>query len=216
MKSVSVALIAGIALLSHSAGTKAWNASLQDAGLTGHIRVSIPGATKPPIGHVNFCRNNPADCLQQGQRNQKIKLSEYAWQQIDQVNRYVNKLIAPVSDWDQYLEEERWTYPDSGRGDCEDYVLLKKRELIKLGYPASALLITVVRDEADEGHAVLMVRTNHGDLILDNKHSELILWHETGYTFVKRQSADHPRHWVSLRSQTHAPRLSASGTRIRP
>jgi predicted transglutaminase-like cysteine proteinase len=76
---------------------------------------------------------------------------------------------------------ERWTYPDLGMGDCEDYVLLKRRKLMELGWPQSALLITVVRDENGEGHAILTVRTTRGDYILDN-----------------RQSGKDPRQWVSL------------------
>ncbi|WP_239507684.1 transglutaminase-like cysteine peptidase, partial [Enterobacter hormaechei] len=81
------------------------------------------------------------------------------------INSHVNAAIEPVTDMEQYGVEEVWTYPISGRGDCEDYVLLKKQMLIRAGLPASALLITVVRDRKGDGHAILTVKTDRGDYI---------------------------------------------------
>jgi len=98
---------------------------------------------------------------------------------------------------------ERWSYPDDGYGDCEDYVLLKRRMLIQSGWPQGGLLVTVVRD-TDEGHAVLTVTTDNGDYILDNKRDEILLWSETGYRFIKRQSQYNPNVWVSLGEQPPA------------
>jgi predicted transglutaminase-like cysteine proteinase len=77
-------------------------------------------------------------------------------------------------------------------------VLLKRRILIQRGWPATALLITVVRDESNEGHAVLTVRTDRGDFVLDNKVNHVKAWADTPYTFVKRQSARNPLVWISL------------------
>src|SRR6478735_107663 len=96
-----------------------------------------------------------------------------------------------------YGKVEVWTYP-SGKGDCEDYVLLKRRMLIERGWPESTLLITVVRDENNEGHAVLTVRTDVGDLVLDNKRQQIVRWTDTPYTFVKQQSERNPLVWSSL------------------
>jgi predicted transglutaminase-like cysteine proteinase len=93
---------------------------------------------------------------------------------------------------------EKWSYPDDGYGDCEDYVLLKRRMLLQAGWPREALLITVVRDKKDEGHAVLTVKTDKGDYVLDNQAESIVLWSDTGYRFVKRQSQTDPNMWVSL------------------
>jgi predicted transglutaminase-like cysteine proteinase len=76
--------------------------------------------------------------------------------------------------------------------------LLKQRLLIERGWPASSLLITVLRDENNEGHAVLMARTSRGDFLLDNKRAEIMTWNESHYSFVKRQSGRDPKVWVSL------------------
>jgi predicted transglutaminase-like cysteine proteinase len=93
---------------------------------------------------------------------------------------------------------DRWNYPDDGYGDCEDYVLLKRKMLMQAGWPRQALLITVVRDRNGDGHAVLTVKTDKGEFILDNQSPEILLWSETGYHFVKRQSQNDPNYWIGL------------------
>ena len=77
-------------------------------------------------------------------------------------------------------------------------MLLKRRMLIQSGWPREALLVTVVRNKKDEGHAVLTVTTNKGDYILDNQNEDILLWSETGYRFIKRQSQSNHNEWVSL------------------
>jgi predicted transglutaminase-like cysteine proteinase len=114
------------------------------------------------------------------------------------INRWVNKSIKPITDLEHWGVVERWSYPDDGQGDCEDYVLLKRKMLMQAGWPREALLVTVVRDQKGDGHAVLTVKTNRGDFILDNQVEEVLLWSETSYRFVKRQSQSDPNVWVSL------------------
>ena len=63
------------------------------------------------------------------------------------INNWVNETIKPVTDMEHWGVVERWSYPDDGKGDCEDYVLLKRRMLMQAGWPREALLITVVRDQ---------------------------------------------------------------------
>ena len=75
---------------------------------------------------------------------------------------------------------------------------MKRHELLKLGWPSSALLMTVVSDEKGEGHAVLTVRTTAGDFILDNKVDEVRIWNEAPYRFLVRESSLNPRVWVDL------------------
>ena len=70
--------------------------------------------------------------------------------------------------------------------------------LIQSGWPRETLLVTVVSDKQDEGHAVLTVTTNKSDYVLDNQNEDILLWSETGYRFVKRQSPSDPNVWVSL------------------
>lgn len=155
------------------------------------------GRSLPPIGHVTFCKQFPNECVRSGPKRARMELSLERKRDLREVNDLVNRMVRPISDMQLYGRIEHWTYPN-GEGDCEDYVLLKQRLLIERGWPASALLITVVRDENNEGHAVLMARTSQGDFLLDNKRAEISTWNETPYSFVKRQSDRDPKVWVSL------------------
>lgn len=165
-------------------------------------------AARAPIGHVQFCGENAWACASEGMTPQRIVLDGAALAELIRINDYVNVNIAPVTDLELYGVEEKWTYPVD-RGDCEDYALLKQRFLVDAGWPESALLLTVVRDEKGDGHAVLTVVTDHGDLVLDNQRETIMTWQETGYEFVKRQSQVSARAWVSLGGEAVAGVASA-------
>lgn len=154
------------------------------------------GEASAPVGHIAFCRTHPQECVAAG-TNRPVRLDHERWQQLVGINQRVNRAVAPVTDLERYGVEEVWTLPAS-EGDCEDYVLLKRRKLIQAGWPSGALLITVVFDEEGEGHAVLAARTDRGDLILDNKVDAVRPWTETAYRYVKRQSDADPKRWVSI------------------
>jgi predicted transglutaminase-like cysteine proteinase len=124
-------------------------------------------------------------------------LTEARWKQLLAVNTEINADVVPETDEQLYHVQEYWTYP-KGAGDCEDYVLAKRRQLIELGWPASTLLITVVKQDDGEGHAVLMVRTDRGDLVLDNQQALIEVWNMTPYHYIKRQSQTNPGQWVDL------------------
>ncbi|HSI39283.1 MAG TPA: transglutaminase-like cysteine peptidase [Xanthobacteraceae bacterium] len=160
--------------------------------------------TLSPLGYVRFCEANPGECGGARRTAGVVVLDATALAQLRQVNSSVNGRIRPLTDIDHYGEVERWTYPDDGFGDCEDYVLLKRRTLISLGWPAETLLITVVRDRQGDGHSVLTVATDQGDLVLDNQEEAVLPWYDTGYRFVKRQAQTDADSWVSL-GEVRAP-----------
>jgi predicted transglutaminase-like cysteine proteinase len=170
--------------------------------ITAHASDAAPeyGKTLAPVGFVKFCVTSPADCKALNDRHSRLVMTRDRWNLLSQVNNFVNDKIAPVSDEDLYGEVEHWAYPTDA-GDCEDYVLLKKRYLENLGFSAEALLITVVLDEKNEGHAVLTVTTKDGDYVLDNRRNDIKRWDSTGYKFLKRQSHGNPLQWVALQSQ---------------
>ncbi|WP_162914261.1 transglutaminase-like cysteine peptidase [Taklimakanibacter lacteus] len=158
---------------------------------------TIYGKALPPIGFVEMCAREPKLCRPQGGRPTRLALSPDRWNLVYQVNSFVNGKIAPMSDEELYGKPEYWTLPTDA-GDCEDYLLLKKHYLEGLGFPSSALLITVVLDEKAQGHAVLTITTDKGDFVLDNRRNDVLRWSDTGYSYLKRQSAEDPRQWVSL------------------
>jgi predicted transglutaminase-like cysteine proteinase len=170
------------------------------------------GDTLPPIGYVTFCREHKDECRAGRRFADRVQLSAARFRELAEVNETVNDAVAPVTDLELYGKVEMWTYPQGGKGDCEDYVLLKRRTLIERGWPESTLLITVVRDENNEGHAVLTVRTDQGDFVLDNKRREVLQWAATSYTFIKRQSDRNPLVWISLLPPELAPQPQISAS----
>lgn len=156
------------------------------------------GLTSQPIGHYEFCRANPDECSTRMRWQAPLSLGAALGETVAQINRAVNAAIRPMSDFDIYGKDEVWAYPDQGVGDCEDYVLEKRRQLAAIGISLSNLLITVVRKPDGEGHAVLTLRTDKGDLVLDNLRDDIRPWHETGYRYLKRQSSEHTGRWVTL------------------
>ncbi|WP_395449071.1 transglutaminase-like cysteine peptidase [Aminobacter sp. UC22_36] len=157
------------------------------------------GLTSQPIGHYDFCRLNPAECSIKERDAGPAQMTGALWRKIVAVNIAVNAAIKPMNDIDIYGRDEVWTYPDNGEGDCEDYVLEKRRTLSREGVSLSDLLITVVRKPDGEGHAVLTVRTSKGDFVLDNLTDSVRQWDETGYNYLKRQSAENTGRWVTIR-----------------
>lgn len=153
---------------------------------------------RPPIGWVLFCELHPNECVAPGRQDSSVRLTEERLQDLHSVNRYFNQRIRPMTDYDQYGVVEKWTYADTGSGDCEDYVLEKRRRLTQLGWPQRSLLITVVINKQGEGHAVLTVTTERGHFILDNLTDDILLWSDTGLIFVKRQAESDPNQWVDL------------------
>jgi len=158
----------------------------------------VGDVTYAPSGYEQFCRDHGDDCRDDGAEARDIVLSKTAWHDLVALNDQVNHAIIPMTDLDNYGKAEWWAYPTNGKGDCEDYVLLKRKLLVDAGWPRSALLITVVRDKKGDGHAVLTVKTDRGEFILDNQEPRVLPWRETGYRYVKRQSQVSPNVWVSL------------------
>jgi predicted transglutaminase-like cysteine proteinase len=153
--------------------------------------------TTQPIGHYEFCQREPVQCAQKTANSQPIQLTRKLWAAMININNSVNTKVTPRTDLEMWGRDEIWSFPD-GVGDCEDYVLEKRRELMALGVPAGSLLITVVRQPNGDGHAVLTVRTGNGDYILDNLEPRVLAWQDTEYTYLKRQSEKNSGAWVSI------------------
>ena len=171
-------------------------ASLPKAGTVGRIDAS--GPARPVKAWTAFCERNGGECDVNVSESATIGLNAKLWRSLNTVNRKVNAAIKPTTDQDHWGLVDQWDIPTDGRGDCEDIQLLKRKMLVEqYGVPKRALRMTVVIDEQGEGHAVLMVRTDEGELILDNKRDAILPWHQTGYVFVKREGQD-GRNWVSL------------------
>ena len=172
--------------------------------------MNLGGITAPPFGFIEFCDRMPYDCRPASGTRRPVSLTATRWRQLNQVNESVNESVTPLTDQDLYQQREYWTYP-SVAGDCEDFVLLKRKRLFELGWPASALLISVAYDRDGAAHAVLVVATSQGDYVLDNQNAAILPWRQTPYVWSTRQSTQDPLRWVSLRrSLREATATSAS------
>jgi predicted transglutaminase-like cysteine proteinase len=153
--------------------------------------------TSQPIGHYDFCSAHPDECSIRSIDDGPEHMTGALWRVTVAVNAAVNATVQPMSDVDLYGQDEVWTYPD-GAGDCEDYVLEKRRELHDHGVALSNLLITVARKPDGEGHAVLTMRTDKGDFVLDNLTDSVRQWNHTGYRYLKRQDTTDTGQWVAI------------------
>ena len=204
----AAALVAVAALLAAPAGSAAGEryASYTNPAYSERAAyIAVGEVTRAPIGWVEFCVEYKPECRTHPSTPRDIVLTPKVWSDMVKVNDWANDNIKPITDLEHWGVVERWNYPDDGYGDCEDYVLLKRRMLMQAGWPREALLITVVRDKKGDGHAVLTVKTNRGEFILDNQTSQILPWNMTGYHYVKRQSQSDPNEWVSLGVPVAAP-----------
>ena len=155
------------------------------------------GPAKPTEAWINFCTRYPDECRVKGNEPETVELTAKTWALITATNRRVNRQVKPATDAEHWGVVDRWDFPDDGQGDCEDYQLLKRKLLVEGGLPRRAMRMTVVIDEEGQGHAVMMIRTDRGDFVLDNKRDAVLTWDKTPYTYVKREGQAGAG-WVSL------------------
>ena len=188
-------------------GADARTQTLPDPHALTSIVESAP--TLAPFQHVRFCLRYPAEC-KPSSAAQRIELDVATMQLLDRVNRDVNLSITPeVKAYDTDLADG-WTI-DPGRGDCNDYAVTKRHNLIARGLPSGALRLSVIKTRSGIGHLVLVVATTNGDMVLDNLTSAIRPWQITEYRWLKIQSATDPRLWNAVKSPEFGPMASQPG-----
>ena len=159
--------------------------------------VRVTGEARPIKGWLDFCVKHPKECEVDESEPEVMRLTTRAWALIVHVNEAVNREITPMTDMAHLGVVDSWDFPDDGIGDCEDFQLLKRRRLAEKGLPHRAMRMAVVLDEAGEGHAVLVVRTDRGDLVLDNMAKVVLSAGDSGYDFIRREGPTAGA-WVAL------------------
>ena len=160
---------------------------------------AVGHATSVPYGWVDFCGRRPEECSLGKLKALDVRLTKKTWATLVKINNEANAAIAPITNLDHWgTMVDHWDYPVDGMGDCKVYALYKRKLLIEQGFPRQALLMTIVRDLEGEGHAILTVKTDRGEFVLDNLSDEIRPWDATGYQFVKRQAQDDPNVWLDL------------------
>jgi predicted transglutaminase-like cysteine proteinase len=151
------------------------------------------GFALAPFSFAKFCIDYPSDCPSSGGQS-RVQLTRARLAQLSEVNRRVNAAIKPTQD----TSALRYWHLNVGAGDCNAFAIQKRHELLSLGWSAGALALTVAQTSWGEGHLVVTVRTDDGDLVLDNLRSKIVSWQQAGYHFVMRQSGSNPQFWVEL------------------
>jgi predicted transglutaminase-like cysteine proteinase len=181
------------------------NAAPADSRATVASYAPLGGPTSVPWGWADFCQRYPEECGGGPLAPLDVNLTPQAMKEIERVDKWVNAHVKPVSDMEHWGVIDQWDYPADGKGDCEDYALFKRKVLMDAGFPRQALLMTVVKDEHNDGHAILTVKTNAGEFVLDNLNDEVKSWDRTGYRFIKRQSQTDQNVWLQIGDPTAAP-----------
>lgn len=144
-------------------------------------------SANPPLGFTVYCMRFPDECRPQDPA--AIRYSWTAYFDLRKVNETVNRQIKPRRE-----KIDRWD-ADVRFGDCDDYVMTKRRKLLAMGYPSSALRMAVVITKSNEMHLVLVVETLNRRLVLNNLTPTIKELKDTSYTFVMMSTAD-PKKWV--------------------
>lgn len=186
----------GVAWLAFVVGLSATMPALSiDARKPLNAQLPTRNTVMAPPGAQGLCASYDWACAKSGKL---MLLGETTLETVRRVNARANRTIRPVSDMAQYRLAERWALPTARGGDCEDYALFKKQELIRAGIPPEQLLLAAVLDRKRQFHAVLVLRTGTQDLVLDNLTNRIVPWHKTGYTFLRVQDPQSPSRWVSV------------------
>lgn len=159
--------------------------------------MSTQGYAFAPPAFYPFCSKEPRLCSTTG-GTKLVKLTPRRQAELASVNSSVNSRIGERSDIASSGRADIWRVPTKV-GDCEDFAILKKSELLKRGWPASALLLTVAT-LGGEGHTVLTVRTDKGDLVMDNRSSAVRDWSRSPYRYFARQSQSEYGKWTRIRT----------------
>jgi predicted transglutaminase-like cysteine proteinase len=161
-----------------------------------HIAFEAPALA--PMAHVVFCMRYRGDCAVRhiAFRRRPVELTPERWNDLRTVNAAVNRGIRPQANT-RGLAGEQWLISPRA-GDCNDYAVSKRHELLARGWPSRSLLLAEVVTSWGEHHLVLVVRAREGDFILDNLTAQLRPWAQAEYRWVKMQSPRAPRFWSTV------------------
>lgn len=152
----------------------------------------------PAAAAIEFCEEFPTECIASPVTYMPVNSVRFA--ELKTVNDTVNAQMRYGSDQELFGVDEKWTLNETA-DDCEGFAFVKRKRLIALGWPASTLLVTVVRTPEKTMHAILIAHTASGDFLLDKTthgSDRIRRWYEMPYEYIAQQSKEDPHRWVSL------------------
>jgi predicted transglutaminase-like cysteine proteinase len=188
------------------------NRSPLDSSLLTPIMDAAP--TLAPFQHVRFCLRYPSDCKSNPTEAERIDLNAETSVLLRRINDRVNTSITPTLKSYGSNLGDGWTIgPDTG--DCNDYAVTKRHELLENGLPSKALRLSVVTTASGIGHLVLVVVTTKGDIVLDNLTEVIRPWQSTDYHWLKIQSATDAKFWHEVKAPAGNLSVSQADGRVR-
>jgi predicted transglutaminase-like cysteine proteinase len=160
------------------------------------IQANVP--TLAPMAFTQFCMRYAQECEVKRMpfRGGGIKLSPERLAELREINLKVNRSIKPERNA-AGLGGERWVLSPAS-GDCNDYAVTKRHELLARGWPSHGLLLAEVVTSWGEHHLVLVIRTSDGDIVADSLNHSIKPWSKTQYRWVRMQSPKNPKFWSSI------------------
>lgn len=157
---------------------------------THNLNLPVVEVRKTYLPYASFCSRNPGHCEMSGLTI--IDLTEERRQTLSEVSAAVNASIkCMASDKELYGQEEYWTYPSGGYGDCEDIALEKRARLVERGLPRAAMTMAIVHHKRTlMSHALLLIETTSGTYVLNSFTDKVVLWSEVPYNYEMRERVD--------------------------
>lgn len=128
----------------------------------------------------------------------EVELTPELMRLLSNVNRYFNSFRYEY-DQVKHGQIDYWTarIDKFNAGDCDDYALSKRKRLIEEGVPYQCMFPTICT-VGNEGHLVLIVRTDVTDLLLDNIEQRVVGVDRVKYTWWFRLDPVN-KSWVALK-----------------
>lgn len=140
-----------------------------------------------PKGYFDFCKRHADQCKPAEPRTM-------AWPTVSALVRNINQTVNARMIYRPDIRDH-WTL--GGRyGDCEDYALTKRAKLMAAGIPPGALRLAVLTTDKGVQHAVLLVDTTAGSVVLDNRTNALRLWRDLS-RYRLGSATSNPLWWVA-------------------
>ncbi len=168
--------------------------------VNGHV---IAGAEQvlAPFAHVRFCAAHREQCQvkRNSIRKSRMRMTPERFAMLERINLSVNNAIIPQADQPGLLGDT-WTLAPS-RGDCDDYAVSKRAELLAKGWSSRSLLLVSATLPDRQEHLVLVVRTSAGDVVLDNLRRDVRPVSAVRYDWRSIQDESNPAFWRRVDSR---------------
>jgi predicted transglutaminase-like cysteine proteinase len=148
---------------------------------SGRKLIPIVGEVRSPVGYRSLLRRqSELTRIDAREAPDDVRLVSA----LEDVNRAVNASI----EYNPEIGYDAWVTVRRGFGDCDDYALTKKRELMRRGIPN--LRFVLCRTASGELHLVLSATTQTASYILDNKRDAVLTADRLPYTWLAWETGE--------------------------